>query len=120
MIINCFEKDENNENVWHRSISNGKGWINLASLKDEDDWIAQGYSEAYQGFKDEYQKEKDNYFFTDDNGKTHPMCSISTIVIAADVFTVKVYDEDFNASQVYVSDEAEMDKVRDYLNKNKC
>ncbi len=50
MIINCFEKDENNENVWHRSISNGKGWINLASLKDEDGWIAQGYSEAYQDF----------------------------------------------------------------------
>lgn len=119
MIINCFEKDENNGNVWHRSISNGKGWINLASLKDEDDWIAQGYNDAYQEFKDEYQKKKDNYFFTDDNGKTHPMCGISTIVIDPKFLTVMVYDEDFNASQVYVSNEAEKIKVRDYLDKNK-
>ena len=48
------------------------------------------------------------------------MCSISTIVIDPKFLTVMVYDEDFNASQVYVSNEDEMDKVRDYLNKNKC
>ena len=56
----------------------------------------------------------------DNNGKTHPMCGISTIVIDPKFLTVMVYDEDFNASQVYVSNEAEKIKVRDYLDKNKC
>ena len=120
MIINCFEKDENNENVWHRSISNGKGWINLASLKDEETGQHKDIMRLIKNLKMSIKRKRIIIFLLTIMVKPI-LCVVSQLQSLTPKFlTVMVYDEDFNASQVYVSNEDEMDKVRDYLNKNKC
>lgn len=115
----CFKKYSGNEGK--------EDWLKAIYLQDEERWITHTSLEDLNGgeiveeYKETYrQEESDKYCFKDDDGKEHPMCSISNIFVEANYLSIKVFDDELKGHPVKVSNNDEMNKVINYLNNNKC